>query len=237
MLSELSQAMIVNGAVWGAVLATDLGPARKVGVMRIVRPLVVAAVIVPLFVAKPATHGMSLVLEITGIIAGALCGLAAIALMRVYRSPETGKPVSRAGWGYATLWTVVIGARALFSYGSVHWWPTQLVHWGIAHQVTAGRAHRRARVHGDRDARHPYPRDLGPRRVIVRRRRGRALGGNRRLAFLTNTFVRTSQSGATHVVAPLSACMGWRSTAPTSSARRRCCGAPGIRTLAEHSCP
>jgi hypothetical protein len=137
MLSELSQAMIVNGAVWGAVLATDLGPARKVGVMRIVRPLVVAAVIVPLFVAKPATHGTSLVLEIVGIIAGALCGLAAIALMRVYRSPETGKPVSSAGWGYATLWTVVIGARALFSYGSVHWWPTQLVHWGIAHQVTA----------------------------------------------------------------------------------------------------
>jgi hypothetical protein len=55
----------------------------------------------------------------------------------VYRSPETGKPVSSAGWGYATLWTVVIGAGALFSYGSAHWWPTQLVHWGIVDQVTA----------------------------------------------------------------------------------------------------
>ncbi|HEY7173893.1 MAG TPA: hypothetical protein VH442_03160, partial [Micromonosporaceae bacterium] len=90
MLSELSQAMIVNGAVWGAVLAADLGPARKVGVMRIVRPLIVAAVIVPLFVAKPATHGTSLVLELAGIVAGVLCGLVAVALMRVYRSPRTG---------------------------------------------------------------------------------------------------------------------------------------------------
>ncbi|HKE67204.1 MAG TPA: hypothetical protein VKB59_21500 [Micromonosporaceae bacterium] len=135
MLSQLSQAMIVNGVVWGAVLATDLGPARKVGTMRIVRPLVVAAVIVPLFVAKPDMHGTSLVLEIAGIVAGVLCGLAAVALMRVYRSPETSKPVSRAGWGYAALWTAVIGARAAFSYGCVHWWPTQLVHWGIAHRV------------------------------------------------------------------------------------------------------
>src|SRR5262249_53708113 len=56
---------------------------------------------------------------------------------RIYRSPQTGRPVSRAGWGYAALWTIIIGARALFSYGSVHWWPTQLVHCGIAHQVTA----------------------------------------------------------------------------------------------------
>src|SRR5262249_21004491 len=137
MLSELSQAMIVNGAVLGAVLATDLGPARKVGVMRIVRPLIVAAVIIPLFVATPATHGLSLVLELAGILAGALCGLGAIALMRVYRSPKTGKPVSRAGGGYATRWTVIAGARALFSYGSVHWWPTHLVQWGIATHVTA----------------------------------------------------------------------------------------------------
>ena len=138
MLSELSQAMIVNGVVWGAVLATDLGPARKVGVMRIVRPLVVAAVIVPLFVAKPATHGMSLVLEIAGVIAGALCGLArGRADARVPQSGHRKAGQPRGTGLNATLWTVVIGARALFSYGSVHWWPTQLVHWGIAHQVTA----------------------------------------------------------------------------------------------------
>lgn len=30
----------------------------------------------------------------------------------------------------------MIAARAAFSYGAVHWFPTQLVNWGIAHQVT-----------------------------------------------------------------------------------------------------
>jgi hypothetical protein len=136
MTSALAQAMIVNVVVLIAVLATDLGPARKVGAMRILRPLVVAAVIVPIFVKTPATHGTSVLLEIGGILAGALCGLAAVALMGVYRNRATGKPVSRAGTGYALLWTVVIGARAAFSYGCVHWFPTQLVHWGIAHQVS-----------------------------------------------------------------------------------------------------
>jgi hypothetical protein len=136
MTSQLTQAMIVNAAVLGAVLATDLGPARKIGFQRIARPLIVAAVIVPLFVKAPATHGTSLLLECAGTVLGIVCGLAAAALMHVYRSPETGKPVSRAGAGYAALWIVIIGARAAFSYGSVHWFPAQLVSFAVAHQVT-----------------------------------------------------------------------------------------------------
>ena len=135
-MSELTQAMIVNAAVLVSVLATDLGPARKVGRARILRPLIVAAVIVPLFARSPAHSGTALALEVGGTLAGMLLGLAAAALIKVYRNTETGKVHSRAGYGYAILWTLVIGARAAFSYGAVHWFPTQLVTWGITHQVT-----------------------------------------------------------------------------------------------------
>ena len=38
MLSHLTQAMIVNGVVLATVLATDLGPARKISPMRLLRP-------------------------------------------------------------------------------------------------------------------------------------------------------------------------------------------------------
>ena len=136
MLSELTEAMIVNGVVLATVLATDLGPARKISKIRLLRPVIAAAVIIPFFVNSPATHGMALAVEIAGVAAGLLGGLAANALMSVYRSPTTGKPVSRAGLPYAIFWTAIIGARAAFSYGSVHWFTAPLVSWGIAHQVS-----------------------------------------------------------------------------------------------------
>jgi membrane protease YdiL (CAAX protease family) len=136
MPSELTEAMIVNGVVLATVLATDLGPARKIGTARLIRPVIAAAVIIPLFVDRPVTHGAGLGVEIAGVVAGVLGGLAAAALIGIYRSPKTGRPVSRAGWPYAILWTVVIGARAAFSYGSAHWFEPQIASWAIANQVS-----------------------------------------------------------------------------------------------------
>ncbi len=134
MISELTEAMIVNGVVLASVLATDLGPARKIGKARLLRPLIVA-VVVPVFLQKPVGSGNGLVVELAGVLAGILAGLAAAALLSVYRSPTTGGPVSRAGAPYAALWTVVIAARAAFSYGSAHWFTSSIVSWAIAHQV------------------------------------------------------------------------------------------------------
>ena len=38
-MSELTEAMIINGVVLATVLATDLGPARKIGRGRLLRVL------------------------------------------------------------------------------------------------------------------------------------------------------------------------------------------------------
>jgi len=136
MFSTLTQAEIVNGAVLLATLHSDLGTHRKIGPLRLLRPALVAASVVPLFIDPLVTRGTGLAVELAGAAAGLLGGLLALALTRVYRSPATGRPVTHATWGYALLWIVVIGARTAFSYGSAHWFPTQLAQWCQSHQVT-----------------------------------------------------------------------------------------------------
>jgi hypothetical protein len=135
-MSGIASAMIVNAVVLAAVLEADVGSHRKIGWFRIARPLVMAAGIVPLYLKAFSTHGTGLGLELVGAGAGLLAGLGAASLTHVYRSSRTSKPVSRAGAGYAALWITVIGARAAFSYGSVHWFSAPLSHWMSSHDVS-----------------------------------------------------------------------------------------------------
>jgi hypothetical protein len=134
-MSMLIDAEIVNAIVLAAVLEADLGSHRKITRFRLLRPVLLAAAVVPLFLEKVTTHGGGLVVELAGVAAGLVAGLIALALIRVYRSGTTGKPVSAAGWGYALLWTGVIGARALFSYGADHWFGNQLGGWLAANSI------------------------------------------------------------------------------------------------------
>jgi hypothetical protein len=136
-MSPLTEAMIINGLVLIATLEGDLGPHRKISKLRILRPLITVALVIPLFVDRPVTHGNGLLVELAGIAAGLMCGLVVITLIRVYRSPKTGKPVSAAGFPYAIAWIVIVGGRAAFSYGAVHWFPAQIAQWCATHLVTA----------------------------------------------------------------------------------------------------
>jgi len=136
-MSTLIDADIVNVLVLAAVLEADLGSHRKITRFRLLRPVLLAALIVPLFLDKITTHGGGLSVELAGAAAGVIAGLVALALMKVYRSGTAGQPVSSAGWGYALVWTAVIGARALFSYGADHWFSNQLGTWLAASSIAS----------------------------------------------------------------------------------------------------
>ena len=134
-MSILLDAEIVTLVVLAAVLEADLGSHRKISRFRLLRPVLLAIIIVPIFLDKIATHGGGLVLELAGATVGLAGGLIALALMKVYRSDTTGEPVTSAKWGYAVFWTAVIGARALFSYGAEHWFTHQLGNGLTSHSV------------------------------------------------------------------------------------------------------
>jgi hypothetical protein len=133
----LTNALIVNALILFAVLQSDLGPARKLSPHRLLRPLLLSAAIVPLFLQAIATHGTGLALEIGGGVAGILLGLAAANLMRVRYEPTSGQLVTRAGATYAALWTAAIAARSCFSIGAVHWFNHPLATWMTNHQVSS----------------------------------------------------------------------------------------------------
>jgi hypothetical protein len=132
----LTKALIVNALVLFAVLEADLGPARKISRMRLLRPLLLSASIVPLFLEAIATHGTGLALEIAGGVAGVLLGLTAAGMISIRRQPETGRLLTRAGAPYAALWIAVIAARSCFSIGATHWFNHPLATWMTNHQVT-----------------------------------------------------------------------------------------------------
>ena len=128
--------LIVNIAVLFAVLEADLGH-RKITRFRILRPLLLAAGIIPLFIAHPATAGNGEILEIALAGLGVLFGVvAAGGLMKVTYDDAIQQGVSVAGAAYGAFWVAVIGARLLFTYGANHWYNTQLGHWLVTNGIS-----------------------------------------------------------------------------------------------------
>jgi hypothetical protein len=83
-----------------------------------------------------ATAGNGLLLEIAGIAAGAVLGLAAAACMRVRRDQRTGAVTAHAGAAYAAIWIAVSAGRLFFDYGANHLFTAQLFSFGMDRHIT-----------------------------------------------------------------------------------------------------
>ena len=132
----MTSALIVDAVILAAVLEADLGSHRRVGLLRLLRPLLIAAAIVPLFLKPVVTGGHGLTVEMILAVVGIIFGLIATKLLPVFAGNSGRQAFTGAGRPYALLWIVVIGARALFSYGADHWFTHSLGTWQLHHAVT-----------------------------------------------------------------------------------------------------
>jgi len=125
---------IINLVVLGVVLEADLGR-RKITWFRLARPVIVAGAIIFYYLKRTpvATGGGGLAFELGLAVLGILLGIGAGAAFGVFRDAE-GFPRSIAGFGYAALWAVVIGARIGFAYATSHSRSLQV--WLGTHHIT-----------------------------------------------------------------------------------------------------
>jgi hypothetical protein len=133
---------IINLVVLGVVLEADFGR-RRIGWFRVLRPMITALAIGPLFLDSIPTTGHNVLLQVLGAAAGALLGLAAHLFVSVGYGPVKGMkatrngPFSRAGFGYAAFWAVIFGGRLLFIYGSENWFSRSLGQFLASHELSA----------------------------------------------------------------------------------------------------
>jgi hypothetical protein len=116
------------------VLATQLGH-RQITARKLVMPLVLVAGIGAKYLVHLPAGSMSHLLELGGLVAGLVFGLASIAVVKVSANPATGRPSTTAGFGYATVWSIALAVRMAFAYGSTHWFAGPLAAFSIAHHV------------------------------------------------------------------------------------------------------
>lgn len=135
-MSQFMSALIAGGTILIIILATDIGR-RRITVTRILRSVIVVALVVAIFVDSfPAKGDNDLSLQLVGVGTGVICGLVAGGLLPAHKDATSGELYTIGGIGYALVWIVVSTGRVVFVYGTEHWFGADLVKFSIRYGIS-----------------------------------------------------------------------------------------------------
>jgi hypothetical protein len=135
---------VLNCALLGWVLLRNTGT-RPVTRSTFTVPLLIVAVAAVVYLRNIPGVGHDHALELLGVLAGVVFGLAATASTRVTPS-GSGGAVARAGVAFAAVWVVAIGGRIAFAELATHSWGPAVARFSVAHEITGADAWRAAFV-------------------------------------------------------------------------------------------
>jgi hypothetical protein len=135
---------ILNCTLLGWVLLRNLGT-RPVTRSTYLVPLTVVAVAAGIYLRDVPGAGYYHALELAGVGAGVVFGLAATACTRLVRD-DAGRLLARAGIAFAAVWVIAIGGRIAFAELATHSWGPEVARFSVAHQITGADAWRAAFV-------------------------------------------------------------------------------------------
>jgi hypothetical protein len=125
---------ITYTALFAVILATQLGT-RHPSIDRLLIPVLIVGGIGFKYLKNLPAGTTPHLLELAGLAAGILFGLAAIPLFRVAKDPENGRLVTRAAAAYPALWLTALAMRLVFAYGSSHWFHSDIASFSITNHV------------------------------------------------------------------------------------------------------
>lgn len=129
---------LINLGILALVLATGLGT-RRLTARRILLPVVIAGGFGVAYLTGMPTAGNDLPLELAGLAAGVLLGLAAALCVKVHRD-GAGHLFTTAGLGYILIWGAALLGRCAFAYGAENWFPAAIRDFSISYQITGADA-------------------------------------------------------------------------------------------------
>ncbi|MFI5930983.1 hypothetical protein [Actinoplanes sp. NPDC051494] len=130
---------LLSLGILALVLCTGLGT-HELSVRRAVRPVLIVLAVAAFYLRSFPTAGNDVRLDLVGVAAGVLLGVATGLLVKVRRDATTGRIVTTAGVAFATLWIAVTVGRMLFVYGTDHWFAAGIVTFSREHLITGADA-------------------------------------------------------------------------------------------------